>query len=282
VDRVVDLTDFSRFKPDVAKLACGRLAAARQRLGWSQAELASALEELVKWKVSAEIVEAWETQTTPPGDVLVAADLLMQRKEGGSGSDAGALGTTLFEALIEERFSDLVNVFPSRAAFMAALPPDALFQGASDISIAGLSLNLVCQHYSEQRLRRLLQNGSRMRCLFLAPNGNAMRAREQEEGYRPGALAHLTEVNIGILCRLRRTLDADAQQRFVLATYDEPVRFNVVLVDNRLCVAQPYLPGDRGVDSPTFLVRRRSDEEGIFGTFERAFAWLWDRSTPIW
>lgn len=203
----------------------------------------------------------------------------MQRKEGGSGSDAGALGTTLFEALIEERFSDLVNVFPTRAAFMAALPLDALFQGASDISIAGLSLNLVCQHYSEQRLRRLLQSGSRMRCLFLAPSGNAMRAREQEEGYRPGSLAHLTEVNIGILCRLRRTLDPDAQQRFVLATYDEPVRFNVVLVDNRLCVAQPYLPTDRGVDSPTFLVRRRPDDEG---TFERAFAWLWDRSTPIW
>src|ERR671933_522620 len=142
MDRVVDLTDFSRFKPDVAKLACGRLAAARQRLGWSQAELAAALEELVKWKVSPEIVDAWETQTTPPGDVLVAADLLRQRKEGGSPGEEGALTTTLFETLVEERFADLVNVFPSRAAFMAALPPDALFQGATEVSIAGLSLNL--------------------------------------------------------------------------------------------------------------------------------------------
>jgi hypothetical protein len=236
----------------------------------------------VKWKVSPEIVDAWETQTTPPGDVLVAADLLMQRKEGGSPDEAGALGTTLFEALIEERFADLVNVFPSRAALMAALPPDALFEGAADVSVAGLSLNLVCQHYSEHRLRRLLQGGTTMRCLFLAPSGNAMRAREQEEDYRPGSLSHLTEVNIGILSRLRRSLDADAQQRFLLATYDEPVRFNLVLVDNRLCIAQPYLPTDRGLDSPAFLIRRRDDEEGIFATFERAFAWLWERSCPIW
>ena len=51
-----------------------------------------------------------------------------------------------------------------------------------------------------------------------------------------------------------------------LATYDEPVRFNIVLIDSRLCVAQPYLPTDRGVDSPTFLIRRRPDEEGIFAT----------------
>src|ERR1043165_2269700 len=103
MDRVVDLTDFSRFKPDVAKLASGRLAAARQRLGWSQAEFASALEGLVNWKVSAEIIDAWETQTTPPGDGLVAAELLMQRTEGGSPGEAGTLGTTLYEALVEER-----------------------------------------------------------------------------------------------------------------------------------------------------------------------------------
>lgn len=154
--------------------------AGRQRLGWSQTELALALGELVKWRVSAEIVESWETQTAPPGDVLVAAELLIQRKEGGSPADAaGAVGMTAFEALAEERFSDLVNLFPSRAAFAAALPPDALFNGATDISIAGLSLNLVCQQYSELRLRRLLEDGSRMRCLFLAPNGNAMRARER-------------------------------------------------------------------------------------------------------
>ncbi|MGH2707781.1 MAG: transposase [Actinomycetota bacterium] len=41
---VIDLAARGRFKPDVGKLACRRLASAHQRLGWTRAELAVALD----------------------------------------------------------------------------------------------------------------------------------------------------------------------------------------------------------------------------------------------
>ncbi|MGH2709498.1 MAG: DUF5919 domain-containing protein, partial [Actinomycetota bacterium] len=169
---VIDLAARGRFKPDVGKLACRRLASARQRLGWTRAQLAVALDEMVSWTVSAEIVESWETGAIPPGDVLIAVDLLVQRGMADPPSESsGSVGANVLDDLISDRFGDLVEVFPSRAAFLSALPPHALFDRATDISIAGLSLNLVCQQYSGQRLRRLIEGGSRMRCLFLAPHG---------------------------------------------------------------------------------------------------------------
>ncbi len=143
---VIDLAARGRFKPDVGKLACRRLASVRQRLGWTRAQLAAALDEVVGWKVPAEIVESWETDAVPPGDVLIAADLLVQRGVSDPPSQSGGgAGVNVLDELISNRFGDLVEVFPSRAAFSSALPPHALFDRATDISIAGLSLNLVCQ-----------------------------------------------------------------------------------------------------------------------------------------
>lgn len=118
----------------------------------------------------------------------------------------------------------------------------------------------------------------RVRCLFLAPNGTAIRVREREEEYPAGHLSALTEMNIRIMCRLRERLSEDARPRLALATYEEPVRFNIVLVDDEIGIVQPYMPGVRGVDSPTLLLRSRTVGDGLFPAFRQAFQWLWDRS----
>jgi Domain of unknown function (DUF5919) len=86
--------------------------------------------------------------------------------------------------------------------------------------------------------------------------------------------------NIQILSRVRTQLDADVQRRLELATYDETIRFNVVVIDDAICVVQPYLPAMRGVDSPTLLLKRIA-AGGLFPVFGRLFDWLWIRSTPV-
>jgi hypothetical protein len=45
-------------------------------------------------------------------------------------------------------------VFPTRGEFTYAMPPHTLFDEAKDIRAAGLSLNLVCQQYPDQRPRQ--------------------------------------------------------------------------------------------------------------------------------
>lgn len=43
------------------------------------------------------------------------------------------------------------------------MPPHTLFDQASSIKAAGLSLNMICQQYSDQRLRTILARGATVR-----------------------------------------------------------------------------------------------------------------------
>lgn len=180
-----------------------------------------------------------------------------------------------------ESFADVFAVFPTRGEFTSAMPPHILFDGAKDIRTAGLSLNLVCQQYPDQRLHQLIQNGTRMRCLFLNPDGEAIKAREHEEGYADHHLTMLTKLNIEVLTRLRKRLPPEARDRLSIAVYDETIRFNITLIDSETCVIQPYLPQARGVDSPTFLVHRGITGNGLYDTFEQVFTALSERSTLV-
>jgi hypothetical protein len=73
-DKVVDLRTRPGYQPDCAALARQRILAARRVLDLSAVAFAAMLTPLVGWPVSAEAVEGWETDSIPPGEVLVAAD----------------------------------------------------------------------------------------------------------------------------------------------------------------------------------------------------------------
>lgn len=72
--KVVDLRTRPGYQPDCAAIARRRLATARRVLDLSAAEFAAMLTPLVGYPVTGETVEAWETDSVPPADVLVAAD----------------------------------------------------------------------------------------------------------------------------------------------------------------------------------------------------------------
>ncbi|MFG2021449.1 DUF5919 domain-containing protein [Actinomadura geliboluensis] len=178
-------------------------------------------------------------------------------------------------------YADVTAVFPTRAEFSFAHPPHALLDGASSIRAAGLSLNMLCQQYPDQRLYRLIEDGTTLQALFLDPEGEAIRAREQEEGYTDNHLTTLTRLNIEVLTRLRKRLSPEAQDRLSVAVYDETIRFNITLLNDKLCVMQPYLPNARGVDSPTFLAERSATGTGLYETFEEIFTALWERGRTV-
>lgn len=214
---------------------------------------------------------AKELFRTPPADEM--RSLIRNHKMVGHGvTIASAKPASL---------GDLSAVFTSRSEFTHRFPPDEILKEAKDLRAVGLSLNILCHHFGDRRLRSLLDAGGNLRCLFLDPYGDAIKAREQEEGYSAGLLSSLTVFNLQVLERLRLQLSGDAQSRLQVHIYDEPVRFNIIIVDHRMCIAQPYLPVVRGVDSPTFVIERRDGEAGLFSVFEQVIDTLWDRSKPV-
>ncbi|MGW4326591.1 DUF5919 domain-containing protein [Nocardia sp. CY41] len=180
----------------------------------------------------------------------------------------------------DKTMADVEAVFANRTDFLQAVPPRKLFEGARRIDMAGLSLNLLCQQYSDTDLVKLLESGTTLRCLFLDPSGTHIRTRETEEGHAPGVLSSLTELNMKCLVRAQKKYAEQRKNIIQIRTYDETVRFNITLVDSTVCVIQPYLPRARGVESPT-LVARKSERAGVFDTFSEVFETMWSSAREV-
>lgn len=276
--KLVDLRSRLEYRPDAISLARDRVASTRRRLGLTQPEFAQALSSLIGWTPPPEVINSWETISVPPGDVIIAAELLVH--EITDGFPMPNVPSISVAQLLSNRFAGITGVYTSRSEFMSRVPIQDLFDSASEIRASGLSLNLICQQYGDTRLARLLENGCAIQCLFLDPKGTATAQREQEEGYSPGELAALTAMNIKALnTRVLRRVSAEAAQRLSLCVYDEIIRFNIVLVDDKACIMQPYLPAIRGIDSPTFVITN-TGSEGLYSTFAEVFDWLWGKGKP--
>jgi hypothetical protein len=177
--------------------------------------------------------------------------------------------------------ADIVAAFPTRSEFMHDMPPSELFSDAKRLRLAGLSLNLLCQQYPDRNLLELLESGTTVECLFLDPEGESIRQREKEEAHPDGLLSTLTTVNIEALRRMRSKLSADARNNLMIRTYDEVLRFNITIIDDETCIVQPYMPGARGVESPTLVMERQDVGVGLFDTFEQVFTATWERSREV-
>lgn len=182
-------------------------------------------------------------------------------------------------APVSQGVADVVAVYPTRSEFTHDMQPTRLFGEAKRIRMAGLSLNLLCQHYPDRSLLELLESGTTVECLFLDPKGIHIKQREQEEGHTEGLLSTLTTVNIEALRRVRTKLSTEARARLKIHVYDEVIRFNITIIDNDTCIVQPYMPGARGVESPTLIMEKQDVNTGLFDTFEQVFTATWERST---
>lgn len=216
-----------------------------------------------------------------PTDARVTL-LLGERIESATRRDSRTSAQTREQAdqMLAEQYADVDAVYPSRSEFTSRMPPHALFDCATDIRAAGLSLNLICQQYADTELAHLVHNGARLRLLFLDPAGRAIRQREEEEGHIAGHLGALTTLNLQGVLRVRDRLPVDLRERIEVATYDQTIRFNITIIGQDLCVAQPYLPHARGVESPTMVIKKRLPAGGLYSVFERTFDELWDGGQP--
>jgi hypothetical protein len=71
---VVDLRARRGYKPDVASLACSKVAGRRKQTGLSVAAFAAALEPLLGWAPAPDLVRTWECDVPPAGQVVVACE----------------------------------------------------------------------------------------------------------------------------------------------------------------------------------------------------------------
>lgn len=258
---------------------------------------------------SESAVSNWiKGRTRPPADVVLAAasvfgvplDPLLTHHPGSSDppttppasadvtklrADLTQLEQLVYRSLgISPRLDDLkdvVAVYGTRAEAASREPLLRVIAGAEHVDAMGLSLNGIAQTISGITLAELIEGGLTLRALLLNPDGRATRDREAEESMPEGHLAEITRTNLGALNRIRGSLTNEAKGRLQLRTYDDTLRFNLLIADGRRCLVQCYLPRTRGVDSPTLVIDHRDDQpHGLFPVFLDLFATTWERAEP--
>jgi transcriptional regulator with XRE-family HTH domain len=285
------------------------LAQARQKAGGGNA-LALALRDAgvgpERGAYSESAVSNWiKGRTRPPADVVFAAasiyglsiDSAVSGKDEangattGDGSDLARMqanidhladlvrqGTNSSESA---KVQDVTAVYSTRSEAHAAEPMLRMVAGAQLVDVMGLSLNGLCQGISDVTLAELIEGGLTLRAMFLDPDSSATASREQEEGHPPDLLADLTRTNMLALDRVRGRLSEEARERLQVRTYLGPLRFNLLVADQRRAHVQWYLPGPRGINSPTLVLESKDRyPHGLFPVFETVFAETWAKAAP--
>lgn len=160
---VVDLSTRRGYKPDVVSLACSRVAAARKQAGLSVAAFAAALEHLLGWSPAPDLVNAWESAVAPPGQVVIASEVIAARAAQADPRDEAD------EVAFAAREADA-----EQSRLLAEPGPqsvDSLWEGTLEIARA-----------ANRSALDLFSASHRIRC-------DALRLAEQT--YRPGALSDL-------------------------------------------------------------------------------------------
>jgi hypothetical protein len=98
---VIDLRARRGYRPDVVSLAC-KVAAARERTRLSVAEFAGTLEQLLGWPPTLELVKAWESTVAPPGQVVIACEVIASRMAQAEPRDDDEVASAAREAEAEQ------------------------------------------------------------------------------------------------------------------------------------------------------------------------------------
>jgi hypothetical protein len=126
-DSVIHLRTRRSYRPDLVSLACARIQAARKLSGLSLAAFAAELEPLLGWAPAADLVRTWETEVAPPGQVVIACEVVSSRPpqpHQGSGDEVAAA--------VQEAEADQAWLLGD----LGQLPVDALWQEAVDLARA--------------------------------------------------------------------------------------------------------------------------------------------------
>jgi hypothetical protein len=76
---VAELRARRRYRPDMVGLACARVAEAREHARMSVPAFAAALGQLLGWSPDPDLIRAWESNVAPPGQVVIACEVLTSR-----------------------------------------------------------------------------------------------------------------------------------------------------------------------------------------------------------
>lgn len=152
--------------------------------------------------------------------------------------------------------TEIKVVFAKRSFMSQACNLPKMVASSKMIKCLGISNSEMTIKMTPEAIKFALEHGSTIELLFLDPEGEFTRQREQEEGHRPNRIKNITINNIECALDLKEKLPVDQRERFKLLKYNLLPRMNMIMMDSSL-ILQYYANTVAGLSNPCFLVERK-------------------------
>lgn len=167
--------------------------------------------------------------------------------------------------------SEIKEVFATRASMNQSCRFDDLIATAHTVRVIGISNSEVTARINPNAVINCVEHGGNVEMLFLDPDGQFTRLREQEEGLRANRIKNITNVNIETAIGFYDKIQTN-KDNFKLYTYDKQPRMNMIFVDNYL-ILQYYANNIPGIENPSFFIEKQ-DNSPIFKFCENMYNYL--------
>jgi hypothetical protein len=250
----------TNYRPDMRALACEQFAAARARLNQSPEEFAETLAEYLDWAPGPGAIRSWESTVAPPGDVLLAANLVSH----------GNVDHTIPTAHAVAGDPDIRAAYATRRHIARPEWQDIIAGRTEHIWLYGMAE----QGYANDDdvpaiLEQATAQGCDIRILLLDPDYSAITEIDADEGNPPGTLAARIRGSLFRFDRMAKRCGGRMQVR----TYRTPPTVSIVRGDSHMLFT-PYLRSLTGGDSPTYRLEATPGGQ-IFSRHARHFNQQW-------
>jgi hypothetical protein len=196
---VVGLVQRRGYRPDLAALARHQVANAREKLGLTPDQFADRLTPLLGWSPTAAVVESWEAQVTPPGDVVLAVGLVTQ--EGpphgivplalteNADRLVGVLSSVIGDLERTASSPDVVRTYAMRGLISRPRWNDIIGAASTRLWLYGMAeMGYALDDQVPGILKHAAERGCDIRVLLLDPDYRAITDIDLDEGNPPGTL----------------------------------------------------------------------------------------------
>jgi len=226
------------------------------------------------------LVESWETQATPPGDVILAASLASQETPRGILTvplSAGAekvidvLSSLTGEAERIAGSPDVVRAHAMRGLIARTAWNDFVRDATQDLWLYGMAeMGYAIDDETPSVLHAAAEKGCNIRILLLDPQYAGMPDIDVDEGNPSGTLRPRIRAALARFLAMRNGYEQQVQIRI----YNAPPTVSIVRADEHMLVT-PYMRFFAGSNSPTFELVRTPDGK-VFDRYTRHFENMWN------
>jgi hypothetical protein len=278
---VIDLRSRRGYVPDLRRLACGQVAAARGKLGLDLEAYAEHLGAVLGWSPGVDLLESWETTVVPPGDVLLAAAMSLQDVPGevltfplSPGAERTAdLLAAIGPAIGQTLDADVVGSYATRGEVGRTQWNDVITGAAEHLWLYGMAEAGYARDDAVPGIvGKAVEAGCDVRVLLLDPEYERMLEIDEDERSPAGTLGSRIHVALHQFELMRDEIGPGVQIR----VYNAHPSVSVVRGDDRMLVT-PYVRYFTGGNSPTFELQGGSTGR-MFERYGRHFENTWARA----